>query len=1257
VEPSECAEAREEIRFRACRVLRTWSGLNNEIFWHKGLRYGTKALMIPLAVLHPFRHRIHHCADSVRRGRSILFALALLCAGAGSNEMVGGDADVDFNRDVRPILSRNCFSCHGPDEQARKGGLRLDVRAASVGEPGSQAVIIPGRSEESELIYRVFSEDSREVMPPASANAALTAEQKETLRAWVSSGAEYRPHWAFLAPERAGLPEVEDPDWVRNPIDRFILAKLKERGMEPSQEADRSTLARRVYLDLVGYPPTLEELRRFVEDESQDAYERMVDELLASPHYGERWARLWMDLARYADTNGYEKDRPRSIWPWRDWVIDALNRDMPFDQFTIEQLAGDMLPEAGLDQRIATGFHRNSMINEEGGADPLEFRYHAVVDRVAVTGTTWMGLTVGCAQCHTHKFDPITHKEYFQFMALLNNADEPELVLPNAGIDEQRRAQEEKITALIRALDTRWPVESTRWHTIDVHANAESGVPIEKLDDRSIRFGGEAADQDSYVIEFDAGVEEIEALRIEVLPDEQFPHRGPGRSESGNFVLSGVQGTVRAAAGDGEEVPLRFVRAEADVAQKGFLAEHVLDGDPATGWAVAVGGDWHVRRSLRLWLDSPIGSEAGAKIRLILEQRHGEQQVIGRLRVSVGEPEKDSRPESERRAELVGRAFERWLMKERARTVDWDMLEPVLARGSLPLLTILPDGSVLASGDQSKSDTYDVRFAGDLQGVTAIRLETLPDDRLPRGGPGRVYYEGPAGEFFLSELTADVNGEPQPFVRATDSHTREGAERPYAAALAIDGDPQSGWTAGGRVGESSHAVFEFASPLEGGEELRLSLLFERYYAAGLGRFRVWVTRAEGPVSARDLSFETEELLRRPADRLTVEEEQRLRTAFLLSAPELAAAQREIRDQRRSLPSHPTTLVLAERPPENPRVTRMYHRGEFLEPGEEVEPGVPSVLPDLPADGPRDRLSLARWLVSEDNPLTARVTVNRQWAAVFGEGLVRTVGDFGFQGELPTHPELLDWLAVEFREDGWSLKRLHRLLVTSATYRQSSRTTPKQLMADPDNRWLSWGPRRRLEAEMIRDSVLRVSGLLSGKMGGPSVFPPQPPGITTDGAYGPLEWKVSDGEDRYRRGLYTFMKRTAPYAMFTTFDAPSGESCVARRDVSNTPLQALTALNDEVIVEAAQALGRQIAAGNGSPADKLERLFLRSLTRLPSDDERRMALDFWESQRLRFAHGDLDPADLGGEGEGQAERAAWVALARVLMNVDEFLTRG
>lgn len=988
--------------------------------------------------------------------------------------MARGAIGPNFTRDVRPILSEHCFKCHGPDDVARQAKLRLDLREAALAKTESGSTpIVPGRPEASEVLRRILSHDADEVMPPPSANKALSEEKKRILRDWIAAGAKYEAHWSFLPPRQALPPAVRDAAWPRSPIDRFILARLEAAGLKPAAEADRYTLVRRVSFDLIGLPPTPEEADAFVSDPSPDAYERLVDRLLASPHYGERWARRWLDLARYADTNGYEKDRVRSIWPYRDWVIGAINADLPFDQFTIKQLAGDMLPGATVGDRIATGFHRNTMLNEEGGIDPLEFRFYAMVDRVGTTGTVWLGLTVGCAQCHTHKFDPIPQRDYYRLMGLLNNADETEVDLPDAHALGRRSQIERQI------------------------ASAEVALP------------------------------------------DRFPP----------------------------------------------------------------------------------GGKAG-------------------------------------RAQFE-KKLEEWNKTQSARAVRWTRLHPSRATSTLPHLRVLPDDSILASGDESKSDRYQVEFDNLPSGITALRLEALPDASLPKHGPGRVFYEGPFGDFELSELTATLDGAPIRFKAAAQSF----ASNLGGAAAAIDGNPLTSWAVNGGQGKAHAAIFILENPLASAKHLSVSLLCEYYYAAGLGRFRI--SAATAPVAA-DRPVRPppiDDLLATPPDQRTVQERQALSCYFASTVPELAAARNEIAALREAEPVLPTSLVMSERPPENPRATFVHKRGDFLQPTERVEGGIPSMFGPVSARTPRDRLDFARWLVSEQNPLIGRVTMNRQWQAFFGHGLVQTTDDFGYQGSPPTHPGLLDWLAVEFRQQNWSLKKMHRLIVTSATYRQASQVSPQALAKDPENKLLSHAPRVRLEAELVRDSELKAAGLLTETVGGPSVFPPQPASVTTEGTYGGLSWNASTGLDRYRRSLYTFAKRTAPFAMLSTFDAPSGEACVARREVTNTPLQALTMLNDGMFVEFAKGLANDVASQAGNTPESVARqLFRRCLTRPPDAGELAALVAFYRTERDRFerdpkaAETILKRKNHRQSGRDRAQLAAWTAVARALFNLDETITK-
>ena len=1186
---------------------------------------------------------------------------------------------VDYNRDVRPILSQHCFKCHGPDEGQRQAKLRLDQRAGAFALlSSSRKAVVPGKPEASTLVTRVFSHGAN-IMPPAYANKPLSEREKDTLKQWIANGATYQPHWAFVPPHAAPIPHVKNTAWPRNPIDNFILARLEQQGLKPSPPADRYTLVRRVYLDLIGIPPTPEEADAFLKDTSPDAYEKLVDRLLASPHYGEKWARRWLDLARYADTNGYEKDRPRSVWPYRDWVINALNHDMPFNQFTIEQIAGDMLPNATLDQKIATGFHRNTMLNEEGGIDPLEYRFYSLVDRTATTGVTWLGLTIGCAQCHTHKFDPITQKEYYRFMACLDNTEEPTIDVTTPDVAAKRNSIEAQAGARTAKLAEQFPPESdVQWSAAPAATIATvSGATGERLPDNSLRLSGVNPELDTYTVTLDSNQSEVSQVKLEVLPDASLGNNGPGRTPHGNFVLTELKAAVAPKEIPDKSVPVKFVRATSDFAQDGFPAQNAIDGDSLTGWAIAGQGNWNVARTATFALDKPLHFAKGGKWTFRLEQNYGGHHTIGRFRLSLGHDTRDSRPLELRRREHLDKKFGAWLNQAQTNAVHWRVARPTKATSNLPLLTVQDDDSVFVSGDMTKRDVYDLDFRNSANApITAIRLEVLPDERLPQHGPGRVFYEGGMGDFFLSELTTTANGKPVPFRDATQNGGNP-------AQTAIDGEPLTGWSISGRQGESTVAIFRLSSPLAT-DTFSLRMIFERYFAAALGRFRISVT-SDTPSALQALPPDVESVLTVSVSQRNATQQETLRNYFLSIAPELQPERDAIAQLRQSMPAYPTALAFVERPANNPRITTVHHRGEYLQPKEAVTPGVPAILPEFPANAPANRLTFANWIASPKNPLTARVVVNRQWAALFGRGLVKSVDDFGYQGDPPTHPELLDWLASNFvaeeekekRRKGeeekkqyssfilppssfacaWSLKKLHRLFVTSATYRQSSQVTPTLVQADPENKLLARSSRVRLDAELVRDSVLAESGLLSAKIGGPSVFPPQPPGVTSEGTYGPLAWNVSTGDDRYRRGLYTFSKRTAPYAMFTTFDAPSGEACVARREVSNTPLQALTLLNDQVFVEAAQALGKQMAARTGTETERIILLFRYCLTRPPTTEETNLLLKFYNAQKERLAKKELNAAVIAGQGDGDANsRAAWTLLARSLLNLDETITK-
>jgi len=1149
-------------------------------------------------------------------------------------------AGVDYTRDVRPILSQHCFKCHGPDDAARKAKLRLDL-----------ANPIVAVKADNELLRRIHADDDSEIMPPPSTKNPLSAKQKEILKQWIAEGAKYKTHWSFLPPKLVLPPAVKNREWIRTPIDAFILSKLEAAGLSPSPEADRYTLARRVSLDLIGLPPTPTELAAFINDQSPDAFERYVDRLLASPRYGERWARRWLDLARYADTNGYEKDRIRSIWPYRDWVIAALNADKPYDQFSIEQLAGDMLPNAGMAERVATGFHRNTMINEEGGVDPLEFRYHAVADRVGVTANVWLGLTFQCAQCHTHKFDPITHRDYFGMFAYLDQAEEPVMEVPTPEQIRKRKEIEAEITRRLSVeelLKTYVIDEGFDWRPASIESfRSTSGVGVELISNQSVRLSPnkKAADKDDYIVTLKPEGP-VDAIRLETLTDPKLPSRGPGLTPHGNFVL-----TEFSVSSNGKQIPLTALAA--DATQNEFSPAATLDKNNRTGWAVDVGDKRNSDHHIDYALQQPLASPTPIAVRI--EQRYGGGHTIGKFRLLLGKRRYTAPLTLEQRRKVIDARFEEWIKEERKKAVRWSGLRLNKTEATTASLVIIPSAPpfgplIFSAGDVAKSETYTLHFENPtLSPIAALRLDALTDDRLPGRGPGRVYYEGTPGDFFLSEFTVLADDKPIKIKQAKADYS-SGKDTPMAS---IDGDPQTGWSVNGATGKIHWANFVFEKPVAA-KTLVVKMLFERYYAAPLGMFRINATSDPNPLeSTRGGDIE---LILSSGQPISEGARQILFAYYIAQAPELAAAYAEIDKLRAQIPKPATTLVMQPRDLAPPRVTHRRHRGEYLQPREAVTAATPSALAKAKSS-PTDRLSFAQWLVGNENPLGDRVAVNRQWSAFFGRGVVRTAEDFGTRGEMPSHPELLDWLAVEFRRNGMSMKKLHRLIVTSAVYRQSTKATPEILAKDAENVMLGRFPNVRLEAEMLRDSMLAASGLLSQKMNGPSVFPPQPPGVSSEGAYGPLAWNESKGEDRYRRGLYTFSKRTAPFAMFATFDAPSGEACVVRREVSNTPLQALMAMNDRTVMEAAQALGRWAAERGGTSNEIVDELLLRMLSRPPSESERAKLVAFFEIQKKRFAKGELDAKKIiAGEVKDHTAAAAWTAVARALFNLHEAVVK-
>jgi hypothetical protein len=1135
----------------------------------------------------------------------------------------------DFNRDVRPILSNNCFLCHGPDEDGRKGGqkgLRLDTREGALEDLGGGAfAIVPGNPDQSELLKRLVATDAEELMPPAKTGKSLTAAEVDVLRRWIAGGAPYARHWSYEPPVRPEPPAVVDAAWPRGPVDRFILARLERAGLRPQPEAGRHTLARRVALDLTGLPPTPEEVEAFVADAAPGAYERYVDRQLAKPAYGEHWARGWLDLARYADSKGYADDQPRSIWPYRDWVIDAFNANLPFDRFTLEQIAGDLLPNSTQAQLFATGFHRNTMNNTEGGTDDEEFRSVAVVDRVNTTMAVWMGTSMACAQCHTHKYDPISIRDYFRMYAILNqtedadrNDESPVLEFLSSSQQRQRddwEAEAARLDARFAAARDAHADAARRWagafpaspvwispRPAEARSAADAVVTIDE-EGRVKVAPGQAKDTTAVEIPAPAG-EAFTAFRIESLPASDLPGGGAGGA-GGNFVVTRVRAAVRPPE---PHRNARFIRVE--LPGKGrvlSLAEvEVFSG----GRNVAASGAPS---------QSSVAGGAGPA-RAIDGRKDGDPAAATLIQTDAGD---DPWWELDLGVELPVE-----------RVVLWARLGEEATPGGLRVTAL----------DAARKSVHEA----------TLREAPRPSLTFDLGAPRELPLLRAAADFVQAGYDASLvisDAEPK--------RPAKGAKAP----------PRKGWAVGGAK-QAAHVLIvqpREAFTLAPGERLVVTIEQQSTVAkATLNHFRVGLTREPriGEI-VRTPALELALLGRAEAER-TAEENARLLEHYVREvAPELAAERRRLATLRQQIADQAftTTPIMRELPPDRRRKTHVQLRGNHLALGDEVEPGVPSAFPPLPAGVAADRLALARWLTDPANPLTARVLVNRLWESVFGIGLVRTSEEFGSQGELPSHPELLDWLATEMVAGGWDQKRFLRLLVTSAAYRQSSRVTPEALAADSDNRLLSRGPRHRASAEVVRDQTLAASGLLSTKLHGPPARPYQPAFDLKAAFGGALDWKTSEGEDRYRRGLYTEWRRSSPYPSMVTFDAPNREVCTLRRNRTNTPLQALVTMNDPVYVEAAQALARLIGHGPDSVEEKIKNGLRRVLLRPVAVEEIAPVAALYRSSLAAYAREPelaaamiANPANPPPATFAPAELAAWTAVANVLLNLDEFLMK-
>jgi hypothetical protein len=939
---------------------------------------------------------------------------------------------------------------------------------------------------------------------------ALAAVVAVPLRA--EEPAREKSHWAFVAPGRPTVPSATGT--VRNPIDAFILARLAQEGLKPSPEADRVTLCRRLYLDLIGLPPTPKEVDDFARDTSGNAYEMLVERLLVSPHYGERWGRLWLDAARYADSDGYEKDMSRQVWAYRDWVVKALNTDMPYDRFVTEQLAGDLLPNATQDQIVATGFIRMSMLNEEGGIDPEQYRMDAMFDRMDAVGKAFLGLSVACCQCHDHKYDPMTQEEYYRLFAFLNNDHEAERVVYTPaeqmkinGIREQIRAVEGEIKqkvenweAALERFERKARQSQPEWTTVAVENAGDNSQRYIPQKDGSILAQGYAPTKFSTLMRGPSPLKKITAFRLELLNDPNLPCGGPGRSFMGTCALTEFVVDVESAKEPGKKQKVKFARAAADY------------GNPV--------------RELEKNFDD----------------KSGKSRVTG-----------------------------------------------------------------------------PVSFAIDGKDDTAWGIDA---------GPGRRNV--PRVAVFVPEKPVELPDGGTLHFNLKQNH--------------------GGWNSDDHMNNN------------------------------LGRFRLSVTDAPGIDDFQLLPPLVLQALAIPPEKRTAAQAETVFAHWRGIVPEYRELNDKIEALWKQWPTGSTSLVVQKR--DEPRETHVLKRGNFLKPGEEVTAGVPAFLHKLPAGADGSRLTLARWIVDKKSPTTARAFVNRVWQAYFGTGLVSTPEEFGTQGEKPSHPELLDWLAVEFMEPTkptdrcpwafddtpWSIKHLHRLIVTSATYRQSSRVTPELLAKDPYNRLLARGPRFRTDGEIVHDIALSASGLLNPKIGGPSIFSPAPAFLfQPPTSYGPFVWDEAKGEDRYRRALYTFRRRSTPYPALTVFDAPIGEAACVKRARTNTPLQALTGLNETIFVECARALGkRAILEGGTTDPERLTYAFRLCVARKPTADELAVLSGLLEKSRKRFGPGGANAAEVA-TGEKQPkngppagliypEWAAYTLVARVLLNLDETVTK-
>lgn len=1487
----------------------------------------------------------------MRSTRSGLAAAGFVFAGLGylsrADEPVAAPAAIDFFKHVRPILAQHCFQCHGPDAAARKGDLRLDLKADSFAQRDDYFVVKPGDPGASELIRRIRAEDPRDLMPPKKTGDSLSPKQIEILEAWIAQGAPWAEHWSFSAPVRGEVPTVADPGWVRDPIDAFVLARIEAAGLRPESEASRESWLRRASFDLTGLPPTLEELDAFVRDASQDAHAKQVERLLASPRYGERQASEWLDLARYADTGGYQRDEARSNWKWRDWVVDAFNSNLPYDRFGIEQLAGDLLPSPTLAQRIATGFNRNHPTNSEAGEEEDEYRSAYVIDRVNTTSSVFMGLTLGCAQCHDHKYDPLSQREFYSFYAFFNNVKErdsdgfsggnprPTISVPNPDQAPRFADLEKRIADLEKRLEADDPLadadqkdwearmrahlgEPVAWTTFDpAGLISRNGSRLDELEDGSILAHGPTPVKDVYDVVLAPGKKRIAALKLEVLPDPAQPEGASGRASDGRFILSRLE-IRNSTLSDSSDPPLVYItKAEADLNQKtdfesidanfdsgnpgsieGSIAvEAAKEGGDGEFGNFRGGGGWSIAGEARkeaheaiLLPIEPLETNDASVLRVTLHFLSSQKfkSLIGRFRLSYTEDDRirtSMLPVAPKHWSTVGpfpaadvataystafapeaelgtgidrtRRYEKPVVAKAdgAKGEDSNKAEgknaaaaaksgksegaggdsksksegartpPATAEGGKPggdvprSPTPPPEGagsSPAKEGEGTKTaknrlteSKGDAPSPGD--GAKApesaakqdsgeaspkkngVLANAKPEDSKPADGkPGeskdeekkkpeklawsergtwkdgdRQRLEGENSAWYLTRkivctsprtvsiridggegMKVWLNGEevhakaPVPkvetekksegddkendfgsFVRSSEVDSRaklklglRAGENELTVKVVVGAAPKNpsrggamggamggGFGGGGGRGAAGGATFSFTLTPEGEDALtwEVAQALRAEFAttaasaavgtAGVATGQDVVAGAEstetksGPYAGETPRGATNAsaLSEKPAGDPSVEEKaeklskaaearsvarkkvirdfhrRKVSTVGRVLAEELDRLKTERAELKKQMPE---TMVMDEM--STPRKTHVFLRGHYKNKGDEVEPGTPGVLPPLASDAPRNRLGLANWLFSKEHPLTARVAVNRAWQQFFGVGIVKTAEDFGIRAELPSHPELLDYLALEFVDSGWDVKKLHSRIVLSATYRQAATIAPEKLEKDPENRLLARGPRLRLTAEMIRDHALATSGLLVERLGGKPVKPYQPEGLWS-AITGGRDYKRDSDDGQYRRGLYVYWKRGVPYPSFITFDAAKRETCTVTRPYTTTPLQALVLLNDPVYVEAARMFGeRMLKQGGKDDAKRLDFGFRLATSRAPSSSESAILVDLLRKQREHFSSDPEAVKKLLAIGDAKhdpkldvVELAAWSQVASALLNLDATIRRG